>query len=134
MSRISPISGLGWVGAQLAYPTVLRFLIDRRETEVAVGSIGPAPLWAIDCRLGLIRDKSLAGGTVRTKGDLRYWRAVKHTTIRRPQSTLTHFSRKLLLAGTPPREVAETLGVSIPTLYRKIPAAASLLPNPEWVA
>ena len=32
---------------------------------------------------------------------------------------------KLLAAGTPPREVAQSLGVSVPTLYRWIPAAAS---------
>ena len=31
-------------------------------------------------------------------------------------------ARKLLNAGTPPRDVAETLGISIPTLYRWIPA------------
>ena len=33
-------------------------------------------------------------------------------------------ARKLLAAGTPPKEVAENLGVSVPTLYRWIPAAA----------
>lgn len=32
-------------------------------------------------------------------------------------------ARKLLLAGTPPREVAGQLGVSVPTLYRHLPAA-----------
>ena len=31
-------------------------------------------------------------------------------------------AKKLLLAGTSPRDVAETLGISIPTLYRWIPA------------
>ncbi|VXC47671.1 hypothetical protein ARTHRO9V_280215 [Arthrobacter sp. 9V] len=31
--------------------------------------------------------------------------------------------RKLLNQGTPPREVADTLGVSVPTLYRWVPAA-----------
>ena len=33
-------------------------------------------------------------------------------------------ARKLLGAGTPPREVAQNLGVSVPTLYRWIPAAS----------
>jgi DNA invertase Pin-like site-specific DNA recombinase len=32
-------------------------------------------------------------------------------------------ARKLLSQGTPPREVASSLGISIPTLYRWIPAA-----------
>jgi DNA invertase Pin-like site-specific DNA recombinase len=32
-------------------------------------------------------------------------------------------AKKLLAEGTPPREVAENLGVSIPTLYRWIPAS-----------
>ncbi|TNB67272.1 recombinase family protein [Arthrobacter sp. BB-1] len=31
-------------------------------------------------------------------------------------------ARKLLKQGTPPREVADTLGVSVPTLYRWVPA------------
>lgn len=31
-------------------------------------------------------------------------------------------ARKLLTEGTPPRDVAENLGVSIPTLYRWVPA------------
>lgn len=34
-------------------------------------------------------------------------------------------ARKLLAAGTPPREVAQSLGVSVPTLYRWIPASSS---------
>ena len=32
-------------------------------------------------------------------------------------------ARKLLAGGTPPREVATSLGVSVPTLYRWVPAA-----------
>jgi DNA invertase Pin-like site-specific DNA recombinase len=31
-------------------------------------------------------------------------------------------AKKLLSAGTPPRDVAQTLGVSVPTLYRWVPA------------
>lgn len=31
-------------------------------------------------------------------------------------------AHKLLNQGTPPREVADTLGVSVPTLYRWVPA------------
>jgi DNA invertase Pin-like site-specific DNA recombinase len=34
-------------------------------------------------------------------------------------------ARKLLAGGTPPREVAQSLGISIPTLYRWIPAGSS---------
>lgn len=33
-------------------------------------------------------------------------------------------ARRLLAAGTPPRDVAENLGVSVPTLYRWLPASA----------
>jgi len=32
-------------------------------------------------------------------------------------------AKKLLSSGTPPRDVAENLGVSIPTLYRWVPAS-----------
>jgi DNA invertase Pin-like site-specific DNA recombinase len=38
-------------------------------------------------------------------------------------------ARKLLNQGTPPKEVAASLGVSVPTLYRWVPAT-----NPEAVA
>lgn len=34
-------------------------------------------------------------------------------------------AKKLLTTGMPPREVARDLGISVPTLYRWIPAAAS---------
>jgi DNA invertase Pin-like site-specific DNA recombinase len=37
-----------------------------------------------------------------------------------------HAAKKLLVAGTPPREVAQTLGVSIPTLYRWLPASGRI--------
>jgi transposase-like protein len=33
-------------------------------------------------------------------------------------------AKKLLTNGVPPRDVARNLGVSIPTLYRWIPASA----------
>jgi DNA invertase Pin-like site-specific DNA recombinase len=36
-------------------------------------------------------------------------------------------ARRLLAGGTPPKDVAKDLGISVPTLYRWIPAAA----NPE---
>jgi DNA invertase Pin-like site-specific DNA recombinase len=31
---------------------------------------------------------------------------------------------RLLTAGTPPRDVAQSLGVSVPTLYRWVPASS----------
>jgi DNA invertase Pin-like site-specific DNA recombinase len=34
-------------------------------------------------------------------------------------------ARKLLNQGTPPREVANSLGVSVPTLYRWVPATGT---------
>jgi len=33
-------------------------------------------------------------------------------------------ARKLLASGTPPQEVAHSLGVSVPTLYRWVPASS----------
>ena len=32
--------------------------------------------------------------------------------------------RKLLASGVPPKDVAKNLGVSVPTLYRWVPASA----------
>lgn len=32
-------------------------------------------------------------------------------------------AKKLFAAGTPPKDIAENLGVSVPTLYRWVPAA-----------
>ncbi|MDD1624929.1 MAG: Hin recombinase [Methylococcaceae bacterium] len=34
-------------------------------------------------------------------------------------------AKKLLANGVPPRDVAKNLGVSVPTLYRWIPASAN---------
>ena len=34
-------------------------------------------------------------------------------------------ARKLLASGMPPKEVAQNLGVSVPTLYRWLPASGS---------
>jgi DNA invertase Pin-like site-specific DNA recombinase len=55
--------------------------------------------WAAPKRLGRV------GGRKRTMTDAKVTAA-----------------RKLLASGTPPREVAQTLGVSVPTLYRWVPA------------
>jgi DNA invertase Pin-like site-specific DNA recombinase len=35
-------------------------------------------------------------------------------------------ARKLLSSGTPPRDVAQSLGVSVPTLYRWVPASTRI--------
>lgn len=35
-------------------------------------------------------------------------------------------ARRLLASGRPPKEVAENLGVSIPTLYRWLPATIDI--------
>jgi DNA invertase Pin-like site-specific DNA recombinase len=42
---------------------------------------------------------------------------------RRMTPSKVQSARQLLLSGVPPREVARNLGVSIPTLYRWIPAS-----------
>lgn len=33
-------------------------------------------------------------------------------------------AKQLLFSGTPPREVAQSLGVSVPTSYRRLPASS----------
>lgn len=38
-------------------------------------------------------------------------------------------ARQLLAAGRSPRSVADLLGISVPTLYRYVPAAASVVPD-----
>ncbi|MGA8481758.1 MAG: helix-turn-helix domain-containing protein, partial [Chthoniobacterales bacterium] len=35
-------------------------------------------------------------------------------------------ARTLLSSGTPPRDVAQSLGVSVPTLYRWVPASTRI--------
>jgi DNA invertase Pin-like site-specific DNA recombinase len=40
-------------------------------------------------------------------------------------------ARKLLNQGTPPREVANSLGVSVPTLYRWVPAAGTAVASQQ---
>ncbi|SDI83271.1 Site-specific DNA recombinase [Arthrobacter subterraneus] len=40
-------------------------------------------------------------------------------------------ARKLLNQGTPPREVANSLGVSVPTLYRWVPAAGTAVASKQ---
>ncbi len=47
---------------------------------------------------------------------------------RRPKMTESKIAaaKKLLRAGTAPKDVADNLGVSVPTLYRWIPAAAQI--------
>ena len=44
---------------------------------------------------------------------------------RRMTDSKIESARKLLATGVPPRDVAKNLGVSVPTLYRWIPAAAN---------
>ena len=43
---------------------------------------------------------------------------------RRMTDNKINAARRLLTGGTPPRDVAENLGVSVPTLYRWLPASA----------
>ncbi len=50
----------------------------------------------------------------RTRGGLKVARQLGRKRGRKPKMT----ARKLLASGMPPRDVAENLGVSVPTLYR----------------
>lgn len=62
----------------------------------------------------------------RTRAGLAAAKAVGRTGGRKRRMTDSKIAsaRKLLTSGVPPREVARNLGVSIPTLYRWVPASA----------
>jgi DNA invertase Pin-like site-specific DNA recombinase len=61
----------------------------------------------------------------RTRGGLVAAKRLGRVGGRKRQMTVNkvHAAKKLLAAGTPPRDVAQTLGVSVPTLYRWVPAS-----------
>jgi DNA invertase Pin-like site-specific DNA recombinase len=63
----------------------------------------------------------------RTKAGLAAAKARGRLGGRKPKMTKAKIvaARKLLGAGTRPKDVAENLGVSIPTLYRWVPAAST---------
>ena len=63
----------------------------------------------------------------RTRAGLAVARQLGRTGGRKRQMTDSKIvsAKKLLASGVPPRDVAKNLGVSVPTLYRWIPAAAN---------
>ena len=63
----------------------------------------------------------------RTQAGLAVARQLGRTGGRKRQMTDSKIqsAKKLLASGVPPRDVAKNLGVSVPTLYRWIPAAAN---------
>ncbi|WP_010216606.1 helix-turn-helix domain-containing protein [Pseudomonas amygdali] len=62
----------------------------------------------------------------RTRAGLQVARQLGRTGGRKRQMTDSKIvsAKKLLANGVPPREVAKNLGVSVPTLYRWIPASS----------
>jgi DNA invertase Pin-like site-specific DNA recombinase len=64
--------------------------------------------------------------TERTRAKLQAARRQERVGGRKRQMTdgKIEAARKLLASGTPPYEVAQSLGVSIPTLYRWVPASS----------
>jgi len=62
----------------------------------------------------------------RTRTGLEVARRLGRKGGRRPKMTKSKIesAKKLLASGVPPRDVAKNLGVSVPTLYRWIPASA----------
>jgi DNA invertase Pin-like site-specific DNA recombinase len=62
----------------------------------------------------------------RTRAGLEVARQLGRTGGRKRQMTDSKIAlvKKLLSSGVPPKEVAENLGVSVPTLYRWLPASA----------
>ena len=63
----------------------------------------------------------------RTRAGLEVARQLGRKGGRKPKMTASKIesARKLLASGMPPRQVAENLGVSVPTLYRWLPASGS---------
>ncbi|MEQ2017920.1 recombinase family protein [Photorhabdus bodei] len=61
----------------------------------------------------------------RTQAGLAIARQLGRKSGRKPKMTPSKIesARKLLANGTPPKEVAKNLGVSVPTLYRWVPAS-----------
>lgn len=62
----------------------------------------------------------------RTRAGLEIARQLGRKGGRKPKMTNSKIesAKKLLASGVPPRDVAKNLGVSIPTLYRWVPASA----------
>ena len=62
----------------------------------------------------------------RTQAGLKVARQLGRTGGRKRQMTESKIksARKLLASGVPPRDIAANLGVSVPTLYRWIPASS----------
>ena len=62
-----------------------------------------------------------------TRAGLEVARQLGRKGGRKPKMTASKIesARKLLASGMPPREVAENLSVSVPTLYRWLPASGS---------
>ena len=63
----------------------------------------------------------------RTRAGLETARRLGRKGGRKPKMTDSKIesARKLLASGIPPRDVAQNLGVSVPTLYRWLPASGS---------
>ena len=63
----------------------------------------------------------------RTRAGLDVARQLGRKGGRKPKMTASKIesAKKLLASGVPPRDVAKNLGVSVPTLYRWIPASAA---------
>lgn len=63
----------------------------------------------------------------RTRAGLEVARQLGRKGGRKPKMTASKIesARKLLVSGMPTREVAQNLGVSVPTLYRWLPASGS---------
>jgi DNA invertase Pin-like site-specific DNA recombinase len=62
----------------------------------------------------------------RTRAGLKVARQLGRKGRRKPKMTSSKIesAEKLLVSGVPPKDVARNLGVSIPTLYRWVPASA----------
>jgi len=62
----------------------------------------------------------------RTRAGLEVARQLGRKGGRKPKMTPSKIesAKKLLASGVPPKEVAKNLGVSVPTLYRWVPASA----------
>jgi DNA invertase Pin-like site-specific DNA recombinase len=103
-------------GVNADRPGIKEALSHLRETDTLV-------VWKLD-RLG----RSVKSLVERTRAGLEVAKRQGRVGGRKRRMTegKVKAAKKLLSAGTPLRDVAQSLGVSVPTLYRWVPASARM--------
>lgn len=122
------MKGLVDLAADLADRDVgLRSLTDGIDTAGTAGKLVFHIMAAMaEMERDLVRERTTAALVVaRSEG-----RVGGRKTVMTPERIAA--ARKLLASGTKPREIAKVIGVSVPTLYRHLPAATQDSGDGEW--